>query len=151
MLGPSTWSATLCEAVSGRAARRVTLCDYGQRAIPRRWKPLGAACVRRLTLSSDQRSSVALTSKVARCRSAPPGRETAAAQHLVDEVDRRRLVTGVVDLEHADARAVVDGRELIQPLPRARDALEELHVHLQAMTRLRLLIPLPPLRLRSRI
>src|SRR5690606_20143836 len=52
---------------------------------------------------------------------------------------------GVVDLEHPDTRAVVDGGELIEPLARPRDALEELHVHLQSMTGLRLLVALPAL------
>ena len=54
-----------------------------------------------------------------------------------------RLVARVEDLEHADARAVVDGRELVEALPAARNALEELHIHLQAMPRLRLLVALP--------
>jgi hypothetical protein len=50
-------------------------------------------------------------------------------------------------LEHANARAVVDGRELVQPLACAGDALEKSHVHLQAVTGLRLLVPLPPFRI----
>ena len=70
-------------------------------------------------------------------------------QHLVDEADRRALVAGIVDLEHADARAVIDRRELVEPLPRAGDPLEELHIHLQPMARLRLLVPLPALRVRA--
>ena len=57
-----------------------------------------------------------------------------------------RLRAGVVDLQHADARAVVDGGELVEPLARPRNALEELHVHLQSMARLRLLVALPALR-----
>ena len=69
-------------------------------------------------------------------------------QDVVDEADRRALVAGVVDLEHANARAVVDGRELIEALSGARDPLEELHVHLQAVARLRLLVSLPALPVR---
>ena len=65
--------------------------------------------------------------------------------HLVDELDRRGLVAAVVDLEHPDAGAIVDGRELIEAPPGARDALEELDVHLQPMARLGLLIALPAL------
>ncbi len=49
---------------------------------------------------------------------------------LVDESNRRSLFAGVVNLQHADSRAVVDGGELVQALPRAGDALEELDVHL---------------------
>jgi len=42
-----------------------------------------------------------------------------------------------------------DRGELIQPLPGAGNPLEELHVHLQAVPRLRLLVPLPALPVRS--
>jgi len=65
---------------------------------------------------------------------------------LVDELDGGRLIAGVVDLEHPDAGAVVDGRELVETLPGARDALEELHVHLEPVAGLLLLVALPPLR-----
>jgi len=67
------------------------------------------------------------------------------AYDLVDELNRRSLVAGVVYLQHANPRAVINRRELVQSLPRAGDALEQLDVHLQAMTRLRLLVPLPAL------
>src|SRR5262249_5410240 len=40
----------------------------------------------------------------------------------------------------------VDGGELVEPLARPGNALEELHVHLQVVTGLRLLVPLPALR-----
>ena len=50
---------------------------------------------------------------------------------VVDELDGRALVARVVHLEHPNARAIVDGGELIEPLPGARNALEELHVQLQ--------------------
>src|SRR5258708_1585840 len=64
-------------------------------------------------------------------------------QHLIDEANGRGLVAGVVDLQHADPGAIIDGGELIQALLGARDPLEELHVQLQAMSRLGLLVALP--------
>jgi len=64
-------------------------------------------------------------------------------QDLVDEPDGRPLVAGIVDFEHANAGAVVNGGELIQPLLGTRNALEEFHIQLQAMTRLRLFIARP--------
>ena len=67
-------------------------------------------------------------------------------QHVVHEINRRGLIARVVDLEDANPRAVVDRGELIEPLPCARNALEKLYVHLQAMPRLRLFIALPSLR-----
>jgi len=51
-------------------------------------------------------------------------------------------------LEYADARAVVDGGELIEPLSSPRDAFQELHVHLQPMPRLGFLVAFPPLAVR---
>jgi len=74
--------------------------------------------------------------------------ERSPAEHVIDGANRRALIARIVDLEHADARAVVDHRELIEPFPCARNALEEFHVHLQSVARLRLLIPLPALRMR---
>jgi hypothetical protein len=68
------------------------------------------------------------------------------AYDLVNELDRRALVAGVVDLEHADPGTIIDGGELIQALPRSGNPLEELHIQLQPLTRLRLLVPLPALR-----
>src|SRR5829696_667920 len=62
------------------------------------------------------------------------------AMNVVDEPDCRPLIAGVIDLENADARAVIDRRELIQPFTGAREALEELHIHLHAKTRLGLLV-----------
>ena len=70
------------------------------------------------------------------------------SQDLVEKSDRRALITGVEDLEHADTGAVVDGRELIEPLAGTGDALEELHVQLQAVTGLGFFVALPPFRLR---
>ena len=49
--------------------------------------------------------------------------EREPSQDLVDKPDRRALVTRVVDLEDANARAIVNSGELIQPLLRARDPL----------------------------
>lgn len=69
--------------------------------------------------------------------------EWQASDHLIRKTNRRRLVAGIVDLEDANASAVVDGGELIQALPGTRDPLEELDVQLQAVTRLRLLVTLP--------
>ena len=43
-----------------------------------------------------------------------------APKDFVDDLDRRALVAGVVDLEHANAGAIVDRRELTQVLPRQR-------------------------------
>jgi hypothetical protein len=65
--------------------------------------------------------------------------------NFVDELDRRRLVAAVVDLEHPDAGAIVDGRELVEATPSAGDPLEELDVHLQPMAGLGLLVALPAL------
>jgi hypothetical protein len=36
----------------------LTLCDYGERVIPRQWNPLGDARMRSLTSASDERSYV---------------------------------------------------------------------------------------------
>src|SRR5689334_20615127 len=46
-----------------------------------------------------------------------------AANHLVGKTDGRALRAVVVNLEHPNASAVVDGRELVEPLLRAWDAL----------------------------
>ena len=53
---------------------------------------------------------------------------------LVHEADRRSLVAGILDLEYADARAIIDGGELIEALLGAWDSLEELDIQLQAMS-----------------
>src|SRR5688572_5482541 len=71
--------------------------------------------------------------------------ERESPPYLVDELDRRRLVAAVVDLEHPDARAIVYGRELIQAAAGARDAFEELDVHLRPMAGLGFLVALPAL------
>ena len=71
--------------------------------------------------------------------------EREPAHDIVHELDGRPLVAGVEDLQHADARAVIDRRELVEPRARARNPLEKLHIDLQTMARLPLLVPLPPL------
>ena len=56
--------------------------------------------------------------------------EREAVADLVNESDCGALIASIVDLQDADARAVVDGGELIEPLAGPGDALEELDVHL---------------------
>jgi hypothetical protein len=63
--------------------------------------------------------------------------------NLVQEADGRALLAGIVNLQYPDTGAIIDGGELIQALTRPRDALKELHVHLQAVSGLRLLVPFP--------
>src|SRR4029450_12220606 len=73
------------------------------------------------------------------------------AQDIIDELDGGALVAGVEDFEHANPRAIVDRRELIEPAATARDSLEELHVQLEPMTGLRLFIALPAFAVRTMI
>ena len=49
---------------------------------------------------------------------------------FIDELRGRALIAGIVDLEDANPRAIVDGRELVQPLLGARDSFQKLHIHL---------------------
>ena len=72
--------------------------------------------------------------------------EGESPEDVINEGDRRALITRVKDLQHAKAGAIVDGGELIEPPARARDALEKLDVDLQAMPRLRLLVARPAVR-----
>src|SRR6476620_12395223 len=65
------------------------------------------------------------------------------SEDLANKFDRRPLIAGVVDLQHADPGAIVDRRKLVEPPTRAGNPLEKLDVHLQAMARLRLLIARP--------
>src|SRR4026208_388985 len=74
--------------------------------------------------------------------------EREAVPDLLKESDCGALIAGIVDLQHADARAVVDGGELIEPLAGPGDALEELHVQRQAVPRLGLLVASPALMVR---
>src|SRR6516164_5563899 len=67
-----------------------------------------------------------------------PKRES--TPHLVNELDGRALIAPVIDLQHANSGAIVDGGELIEPPPRAGDALQELHVQLKPMPWLRLFV-----------
>jgi hypothetical protein len=64
---------------------------------------------------------------------------------VVDESDGGALVARVVDLQHANPGAIVNGGELIEPLAGAGDPLEELHVQLESVAWQRFLISLPPL------
>ena len=61
----------------------------------------------------------------------------------IEESDRCALVARIVDLQYSDARTVVDSGELVEPLTCSRDALEELHIHLEPMARLGFLVPFP--------
>src|SRR5215208_5350973 len=74
--------------------------------------------------------------------------EREPAHDFVEKASGRPLVARVEHLQDADPRAVIDRRELIQPLASAGDSLEELHVHLQAMAGLGLLVALPALLVR---
>src|SRR5580700_4459253 len=65
------------------------------------------------------------------------------ADNLVYEADGGLLIADVVDLEYADASAVVDRRKLVEALSRSGDPLQEFHVNLQAMPWLRLLVSMP--------
>jgi hypothetical protein len=62
---------------------------------------------------------------------------------LTEELDRGALIARIVYLQYPDARAVVNGSELIEPLCGPGDAFEELHVHLQAVPWLRLFVAFP--------
>jgi hypothetical protein len=66
-----------------------------------------------------------------------------APHDLIDEEAGRTLVAGVVDLEHPNPGAIIDRGELIEAAARSGDALQKLHVQLQAVPRLRLLVALP--------
>jgi hypothetical protein len=76
-----------------------------------------------------------------------PKRET--AQDVVHEPNSRALIARVKDLQHPNAGAIIDGGELIEPPLTTWDPFEKLHVHLEAVSRLRLLVPLPPLAMGS--
>jgi len=65
------------------------------------------------------------------------------AEDLIHKANGRTLVAGVVDLEHSDTRAIIDGSELVETLCGACDPLQELHVQLQSMPGLGLLVSLP--------
>jgi len=59
------------------------------------------------------------------------------------------LVAGIVDLEHAEPGAVVDGRELIELLLGPADPLEEFHIELQPKAGLGFLVSLPAAAVRA--
>ena len=62
---------------------------------------------------------------------------------LVHEADGRLLVADVVDFQHSDASAVIDGGELIEAFSGAGIPLKEFDVDLQAVPRLWLLVSMP--------
>jgi hypothetical protein len=69
--------------------------------------------------------------------------EGSSAKDVVDKSDRGCLIARIVDLEHANAGAVVNGGELEESFPCAGNSLEELHIHLQSMAWLWLFVSLP--------
>ena len=69
--------------------------------------------------------------------------EGQSTNHFIYETDGRLLIADIVDLQHSDARAVIDRRELVQAFLGQSDSFEEFHVDLQTMARLRLLIAIP--------
>ena len=73
--------------------------------------------------------------------------ERQAAEDVVDELDGRALITGIVDLEHANPGAIVDRRELVEAPAGARNPLEKLDVDLQPMSRLGFLVARPAMRM----
>ena len=70
--------------------------------------------------------------------------EGQAAEDIIDELDGRPLIAGLEDFQDADPGAIVDRGELIEPSAGARNPLEKLNVHLEAMARLRFLVTRPP-------
>ena len=68
--------------------------------------------------------------------------------NLVQETDCCALITPIVDFQNPDAGAVIDSGELVEALTGPWDALQELHVHLQAVSGLGLLIAFPALTMR---
>ena len=70
--------------------------------------------------------------------------EGQAAEDIIDELDGRPLIAGLEDFQDADPGAIVDRGELIEPSAGARNPLEKLDVHLEAMARLRFLVTRPP-------
>jgi hypothetical protein len=70
------------------------------------------------------------------------------SKNFVDEQDRRALIARIVDLQHTNPSAIVDGRELKEPASRAGNSFQELHIQLQSMAGLRLFVALPALAVR---
>src|SRR5450755_1409183 len=69
--------------------------------------------------------------------------EGKALEQVVEELNGGLLVTAGKGPEHADSGAVVNGCELVMPLSRALDWLDELHVDLDPLTGQLLLVALP--------
>src|SRR5207248_6965026 len=61
---------------------------------------------------------------------------------------RDRTVTGVQTCALPISGAIVDGGELIETPLAARNSLQKLHIQLEAMSRLGLLVSLPPFAVR---
>jgi hypothetical protein len=57
--------------------------------------------------------------------------ERQLGQHVVDELDRGRLVAALVDPQHTQSGAVVDRGELVVLLAGAGERCDELDVHLE--------------------
>ena len=67
---------------------------------------------------------------------------------IIEELDRCLLIASVVDFKDSNTRAVVYCRELVEALPRAWYALQELHIQLYTVTGLSFLVALPALLMR---
>ena len=71
--------------------------------------------------------------------------EGQARQHIIHKVTGILLVVALVDLEHSQACAIIDRRELEVAFALARDGLQELGINLEAVARQRLFIAAPTL------
>jgi len=65
-------------------------------------------------------------------------------QDVVHEANGCSLIARIEDLHYADAGAIIDRRELVQPALAAGNSVQKFHVQLQSVSRLRFLIALPP-------
>jgi hypothetical protein len=73
--------------------------------------------------------------------------ERQSRENIIDELNRGFLIASLIDLQHPNARAVIDGRILIMPPSCSRNPRQELHIELDPMTGFMLLISLPSLRM----
>jgi hypothetical protein len=62
--------------------------------------------------------------------------ERKPSDDLVQKADGGLLVAHVVDLQHSDAGAVIDGGEVVVAFPGARNPFKEFDVDLQSVSRL---------------
>ncbi len=81
---------------------------------------------------------------IVRLHDEDPERETSEARRSMKLIAVAWLHASYT-FSYTNPSAIVDRRELIEPLPRAGNPLEELDVHLQAVAGLGLLIALPSL------